>query len=146
MTTLFRPAGEAIRPGRRRAGFGLTLILLRVLATVHALLVLSQPVSIGQYLSGLYDWLGVHAFGASMVIVSAMLLSVVAIGYAVTGGRLWAVAVGPALFLAEGLQIGMGYQRNLALHVPLGVAIAVATLVFAGWSWSRAAARPRSGR
>ena len=43
-------------------------------------------------------------------------------------------------------QIGMGYQRNLALHVPLGVAIVVATLSFAGWSWSRAAARPRSGR
>lgn len=146
MTTLLRPAGEAIRPGRRRAGFGLTLILLRVLATAHALLVLLQPVSIGQYLSGLYDWLGVHAFGSSMVILSAMLLSVVAIGYALTGGRLWAVAVGPALFLAEGLQIGMGYQRNLALHVPLGVAIVVATLVFAGWSWSRAAARPRSGR
>ena len=146
MTTLLRPSGEAIRPDRRRAGFGFTLVLLRVLATVHALLVLSQPVSIGQYLSGLYDWLGVHAFGASMVILSAMLLSVVTIGYALTGGRLWVAVVGPALFLSEGLQIGMGYQRNLALHVPLGVAIVVATLAFAGWSWSRAAARPRSGR
>ena len=146
MTPLLQSVGEAIRPSRRRAGFGLLLILLRALATVHALLVLSQPISIGQYLSGLYDWLGVHAFGASMVIVSAMLLSVVTIGYAIAGGRPWLAAVGPALFLAEGLQTGMGYQRNLALHVPLGVAIVVATLVFAGWSWSRAAAQPRSWR
>jgi polyferredoxin len=146
MTTDVRPAVGTNRPGRRRVGFGAALILLRILATGHALLVLSQPISIGQYLSGVYDWLGVHAMAASAVIITAMVLSVSTIVYALSGGRAWTAAVGPVLFLTEGLQIGMGYQRNLALHLPLGVLIVVATLAFAGWTWSRGAAHPRGGR
>ena len=54
----------------------------------------------------------------------------------------------PALFLAEGLQIGMGYQRNLALHVPLGVSSwspCCRRRPVAGSGSPARAARPRSG-
>jgi hypothetical protein len=50
------------------------------------------------------------------------------------------------VFLAEGFQIGMGYSRQLHLHVPLGVAIVVAAVLLAAWVWTPSAARARGMR
>jgi hypothetical protein len=40
----------------------------------------------------------------------------------------------------------MGYSRQLELHIPLGVAIAVAAALLAAWVWTPSAARPRGKR
>ena len=66
--------------------------------------------------------------------------------YALAGGRVWVVPVCVVLFLACGFQIGMGYARNLALHLPLGVGILAAALLLTVWSWTRAASRVRQPR
>ncbi len=67
--------------------------------------------------------------------------------YVVGGrGRLWVLPVTVLVFLAEGFQIGMGYSRQLHLHVPLGVAIVVTAVLLAAWVWTPSAARPRGSR
>lgn len=134
MTDLVQPIADA-PAGPRRPLAMVYGVLLRILATGHALLALSQPVSIGQYLSGVYAWLGVHSTGAGLLILVAMPLGLVSIGYAIVARRVWVAVVGPLFFFADGLQTGMGYARTLSVHVPLGVAIVAGSLAFAGWTW-----------
>ncbi|MDT7650182.1 MAG: hypothetical protein QOI36_1588, partial [Pseudonocardiales bacterium] len=43
-------------------------------------------------------------------------------------------------------QIAAGYTRQLELHIPLGVAIVVTSVLLAIWVWSPSAALPRTGR
>jgi hypothetical protein len=145
MTTLATsPVPEVVPPGqRRRRLFRPSLYLLRLLSSGHALLALSQALSIGQYFGGNYPMLRVHAVTGGILILAAAALALVAVLYAVAGGRVWVAVVCPLCYLAEGLQIGMGYDRSLAVHVPLGVIIVAAALLVAGWSWSRSAGRAR---
>lgn len=119
------------------------LYLLRVLATLNALLVIAQAWSIGQYLNGDYPLLRLHATVAGIAILSAAALGLVAVVYAFAGGPWWSVGT-VLLFLAEGFQTGMGWARQLGIHVPLGVAVVTLAVLVAVWSWSPAAARPRS--
>ena len=145
-STLDKPpalTGEPATP--RRPLFTATLYLLRGVATVHALLAMIQPVSIGQYLDGRYGLLRVHQITAGLLILAGMALGLVAIGYVLAGGPVKAIG-GVLLFLAEGIQTGLGYGRELGAHVPLGVAIVALALVIAVWSWTRAAGRPRPRR
>jgi hypothetical protein len=132
-------------PPRRGPVFVGFLVLFRVVATLHAALALVQPVSIGQYLDGRYGLLRLHQISGGVLVLSAMVLGVVAVGYVLTGGR-WAAAACPLLFLAEGIQSGLGYNRELGVHVPLGVAIVAVALAVAVLSWTRAAGRPRPRR
>lgn len=132
-------------PPPRRALFATSLYLLRLLATVQAVLALTQALSIGQYLDGRYGLLQVHQVAAGLMILSGMLLAVVALGYVLSGGRVW-VSSSALLFLAEGAQTGLGYSRALGVHVPLGVAIVALAVVVAVWSWTPAAGRPRARR
>jgi hypothetical protein len=127
-----------------RRGPRITLWPLRIVITVHLLMVLAQPWLAGQFLTGDVDAIAVHGLVGSLlaavglVVVAATLLYVI-------GGR-GAVRVAPvavALFLADGFQIGAGFARDLALHIPLGVAIVVASVLLAAWVWSPSAGRAR---
>jgi len=40
----------------------------------------------------------------------------------------------------------MGYARQLGLHVPLGVVIVTASVLFTAWVWTPSARRARSDR
>jgi hypothetical protein len=138
------PAPPPPRPDTTpRRLFVPALYLLRVLATLNALLVIAQAWSIGQYLNGDYAQLRLHATGAGIAILTAAALGLAAVLYAFAGGSWWAVAA-VLLFLAEGFQTGMGYARQLGIHVPLGVAVVTLAVLVAVWSWTRAAARPRA--
>ena len=109
----------------------------RLMTSVNVLVTWAQPVLIGQFLSGDFDMLSAHTAMAAAVIVSAMALTGAAVlAWRPGGWPAWPIAASGALFLASGLQTGAGYQRNLALHVPLGVALAAAGLGLAGWAWS----------
>ena len=147
MTATSAPStGLIATPGDRpRALFAVFLVLFRLLATVHAVLCLLQPVSIGQYLDGRYGLLRVHQVAAGLLVLTALALGVVAVGYVLTGGRSGALACG-LLFFLEGLQTGLGYSRSLGLHVPLGVAVVALALVIAVLVWTPAAARRRPRR
>jgi hypothetical protein len=61
------------------------------------------------------------------------------------GGRPWPLAALLTLWWAAAIQLGMGYARVLAVHVPLGVTVVGAAVALAVWSWTPAARRPRRG-
>ncbi|MEU7058280.1 hypothetical protein [Streptomyces sp. NPDC046197] len=121
-----------------------TLVLFRAVVTCEAALALGQAVLAGSFLSGHYQALDLHALNATATgltavaqIVAALLL------WRPGGGPGWPVLAGIALFGAEAGQIAMGYARVLAVHVPLGVAIIVCTLLMFGWAWRPAAGSSR---
>lgn len=122
-----------------------SLLALRVVVSLHALLAVGQPVLAGRYLNGTFDALGHHAFNASLIIVVDMVQFTVAVIYCWAGkGRALPALLSFGLYFAEGLQTGMGYERNLAVHIPLGVAIVVTQLFLAVWVWREEARRPRT--
>jgi uncharacterized membrane protein (UPF0182 family) len=124
-----------------------TLWTLRLLLTGHLLAVLAQPVLAGRFLTGDVDAIKTHGLVGSLLALVAMSLIVGALLYVVGGrGQLWVLPVTVLLFLAEGFQIGMGYSRQLHLHVPLGVAIVVIAVLLAAWVWTPCAARARGTR
>lgn len=122
----------------------MTLWLLRGVVTVHLVAVLAQPVLAGAFLAGDVDAIAVHGTIGSLLAVVGMATIVATVLYVVGGrGRLWVVPVAIGLFLADGIQIGAGFSRDLGLHVPLGVAIVVASVLLAAWVWSPSAGRAR---
>lgn len=138
MNTLVRPAGTDRRPR-------LSLWLLRVVATVHLVMVLAQPVLAGMFLTGNVDAITMHGLIGSVLAAVSLALIGTALLYVLRRGRLWVLPVMVALFLAVGFQIGLGHSRSLGAHIPLGVAIVTASVLIAVWVWSPSAARPRGG-
>jgi hypothetical protein len=125
----------------------ISLWTLRFLLTGHLLAVLAQPVLAGRFLTGDVDAIEVHGLIGSLLTLVAMALIAGALAYVVGGrGQLWVLPVTVLLFLAEGFQIGMGYSRQLHLHVPLGVAIVATAVLLAAWVWTPSAARARGAR
>lgn len=125
----------------------LSLWLLRAVFTVHLAAVLGQPVLAGLYLAGDVDAIAVHGTIGSLLAAINLLVIACTVAYVLGGrGRIWALPVAVALFLAVGFQIGFGYKRELELHVPLGVAIVTTSVLLAIWVWSPSAARPRGAR
>jgi hypothetical protein len=59
-----------------------------------------------------------------------------AVAWWVGGGHPLPLAALALLWFVLGFQIGMGYSRNLAIHIPLGVGIVTTAVVAAGWSWT----------
>ena len=141
MDTLAPPTAAPTRRPR------VSLWTLRFLLTGHLVAVLAQPVLAGRYLTGDVDAITVHGLVGSLLSLVAMALMAGALAYVLFGrGRLWVLPATVLLFLAEGLQIGAGYSRELAVHVPLGVAIVVVAVLLAAWAWTPSAARPRGRR
>jgi hypothetical protein len=143
-STTLAPAPPAPPPRRRL--FAPLLGLWRVALLLLTVAVASQPVTMGLYLSGRYPMVGLHGTLGSALAAVALLVAALSVPYAVAGGRVWVVPVCMTLFLACGFQIGMGYERNLALHLPLGVGILAASLLLTVWSWTRGASRVREPR
>ena len=122
-----------------------SLLLLRILVTAYLVAVLAQPVLAGLFLTGDVDAITVHGAIGSALAAFGMVLIVATVAYVVRRGRLWVLPAAVVLFFATGLQVGMGYARTLQIHVPLGVAIATASILLAIWVWSPSAALPRGG-
>jgi hypothetical protein len=97
---------------------------LRAIVLLHAALVLAQAAFAGQFLAGDAAWVRLHELNAGIIHLVALVQLVVAILVWRPGrGPGWPALASLALLLAEELQMGFGYARVLALHVPLGVAI-----------------------
>jgi hypothetical protein len=125
----------------------LSLWFLRTVLTVHLVAVLAQPVLAGLFLTGDVDAITVHGTIGTFVVLFGLVVVAATIAYVLGGrGRLWVLPVAVVLFLAEGFQVGMGYSRQLQIHVPLGVAIVTTAVLLAVWVWSPSARRPRGVR
>jgi hypothetical protein len=117
------------------------LVLMRIVVTVHALAVFAQPVLAGQFLDGNVEMVKVHAGVAGLVeLVGLVQIPIAVLLWRPGRGPLWPAGLSVVLFVVEGVQVGLGYSRMLAVHVPLGVTIVGIMLLLLVWVW-----RPRLG-
>jgi hypothetical protein len=108
-------------PTGSRPGIAVALhLLLRLLA----LLVFAQAVFAGLFLDGNAAWRQWHAVNGMLLIPLLALLAVVlAVVRWRSGGPGWIALASLALLLAIVVQNAMGQSGQVAVHVPLGVAI-----------------------
>ncbi|PRX45391.1 hypothetical protein B0I33_10954 [Prauserella shujinwangii] len=131
---------ESVRTGPRR-----TLGALRATVALSTVGVLAQPVLAGGYLSGEFDFLGYHAANASAIMALLLAQVIVAVCYAVAGrGSALPLVLSGVLFAAATVQTGMGYSRQLAVHIPLGVLLVLLALGLCGWVFRGAARLSRT--
>jgi hypothetical protein len=109
------------RPTGSRPGIAVALhLLLRLLA----LLVFAQAVFAGLFLDGNAAWRQWHAVnGMALIPLLALLAVVLAVLLWRSGGPGWIALASLALLLAIVVQNAMGQTSQVAVHVPLGVAI-----------------------
>lgn len=112
--------------------------LLRVVVVVHVLLVLAQAAFAGNFLGG-GGARGLHRLSGTILIFPVALVQCILAVLA------WRKKLQPSsfmvgsivLFVAEGAQIGFGFNRQLGLHVPLGTLIFGVSLVLALMTFHR---------
>jgi hypothetical protein len=122
------------------------LTVLKVVAPAHAVAVCLQPVLAGAYLNGSGSALRIHepiGLGVVFLCLGQLLIATI---YWRAGGRGWPALLTAAMLAAEAVQVSMGYTRNLALHIPLGIALLGTTVAFAVWTWRPAARVRRTDR
>ena len=104
---------------------------LRVTAAVHALAICLQPVFAGVYLNGSPSGLRLHEpIGLALAFLGLAQLLLATIWWRAGGDRI-APAASLLIMAGEVVQIAMGYGRQLAIHVPLGIALVVVSVAFA---------------
>ena len=116
-----------------------SLAALRLVAAIHATAICLQPVLAGIYLNGSGAALRMHEPIGLGLTIAGLVQLLIAIIYWRAGGRLVAPTVTLLITLGEGLQVAMGYSRQLALHIPLGIALVAGAVAFACWTYSPAA-------
>jgi hypothetical protein len=124
-----------------------SLQVLRVVAVLHSLAFLAQPVFAGGYLMGDVDalaWHGVNAFVVTGLDVIQLICAVVFFWKG--RGAAWPIWASLAIALAVEVQVGMGYERLHVVHLPLGVSLAVGQILATVWLFRAAAATPRAQR
>ncbi len=95
---------------------------LRVVAVLHALSFLLQPILAGLFLSGQDSAIDSHATNAGIVVLLCLILTVLAF-------PAWrkdllpraAFTTSLSLLVAEGVQMYAGFAHLMWLHIPLGV-------------------------
>jgi hypothetical protein len=124
-----------------------TLQVLRVVAVLHSLAFLGQPVFAGEYLMGDVDALALHDTNAFIITGLDVIQLICAVVFFWKGrGRAWPIWASLAIALAVEVQVGMGYERLLVVHVPLGVSLVVGQILTTVYLFRGAAATPRSRR
>lgn len=137
------PADTEVTPSGPRV----TLTVLRIMAVLHGLSVLAQPVLAGSYLSGDVDALAIHSINGNLASGFGLLQLIAAIVFVWKGrGRQWAIWTSLGIALAEQLQVGFGYEGVLSVHIPLGVSIVSMQILLAVWLFRADARLPRAGR
>ena len=111
-----------------------SLAALRLVATAHAIAICLQPILAGVYLNGTGGALRIHEPLGLVLTFTGLLQLLVATIWWRAGGSFTAPAVSLLITIGEGLQVGMGYSRDLALHLPLGIALVGTAVVFAFWT------------
>jgi len=111
-----------------------SLAALRLVAVTHAIAICLQPVLAGVYLNGSGGALRIHEpIGMAVATIALVQLLAATIWWR-SGGRFAAPLVSLLVLIGESVQIGMGYSRDLALHIPLGIALVGAVVTFAFWT------------
>jgi hypothetical protein len=113
--------------------------VLRVTSTLAAVLLFDQAVFAGQFLGGRYSSLQTHRENATYAGIAILLEAVAALLVRWRGrGPTWLIFACLGIFALIALQILLGFERVLAVHVPLGVAIILLGATLAVWAWRQA--------
>ena len=107
----------------------------RAAATLLALTTLLQVGLAGGYISGDYESLEMHDINAGVLMIAALLTLGTAVWLRRAGGPVRPVATSVALLVALVLQMFLGMERIVAVHVTLGVLIACAVTVLVMRAW-----------
>ncbi|MGW4690400.1 hypothetical protein ACWEPM_36740 [Streptomyces sp. NPDC004244] len=100
------------------------LVAVRVLALLFTAGVLAQAALAGQFVTGDVNLLEVHgALGTALILLPMLALPAALALWWFGRGPLWCVAIPVALLALVGMQIGVGFSRNLAWHIPLGTGL-----------------------
>ena len=95
---------------------------LRVVAVLHALSFLVQPILAGFFLSGRDSAVDSHATNATVLVALCLVMTVLAVLVRRRGLVPRAVpTISLALLLVEIAQMGAGYGHVMWIHIPLGV-------------------------
>ncbi|MFC0549118.1 hypothetical protein [Kutzneria chonburiensis] len=109
------------------------------MATLVAADAYGQAVLAGRFLSGDVGMLLAHRYNATdgLVWLSVGLIVVTVIGWRTrqVSGHMPALAT--ALTVMVVVQVAMGFNRVLGVHIPLGVGIIALATVLAVWAWRR---------
>ncbi len=116
-----------------------SLAALRLVAVTHAIAICLQPVLAGIYLNGSGAALRIHEPIGLGVTIAGLVQLLIAIIYWRAGGRRLAPTVTLLITVGEGIQVAMGYSRQLSLHIPLGIALVAAAVAFTCWTYSPSA-------
>lgn len=96
----------------------------------------AQPIFAGRFMAGSYDGLDAHAMNG-MVMAAGMLLMTlcfaIAWRFGAAPGRATAQCV--AMTIGTGVEIALGHQQILAVHIPLGVALIAGLVVVTVQTW-----------
>jgi hypothetical protein len=111
-----------------------SLAALRLVAAVHAIAICLQPILAGVYLNGSGTAIRIHEpIGMAVATIAIVQLLPATIWWR-SGGRFAAPLVSLLVLIGESVQIGMGYNRDLSLHLPLGIALVGTVVGFALWT------------
>jgi hypothetical protein len=117
---------------------------LRIVMIVQVLTLLLQATFAGMMIGGNHHAANLHEFTAKILAPLALVQTVLAIAWRVQARcPLWVPVASAALFPAEIVEFSAGHLHNVALHVPLGVAIFGGALRQSVWATSAASARPQ---
>jgi CDP-diglyceride synthetase len=108
---------------------------IRVLVTLHVLLIFGQPVFAGLYLSGDYDMLSLHAQAANYVSYLSYLQLLATLVLGLLKGPRWPFFASLLLTAGETAQYFAGMAGALDLHIPLGVALVAAAALMTVGIW-----------
>jgi hypothetical protein len=117
---------ELAQPRAGSGGGGVAALFW--LTSVQAALVFAQAALAGQFLNGNQGALNLHEVNAEVIPLVTIAQLVMAIRVWRRRKVAWPTAAAALLLVAIVLQVGFGYSRQLAVHVPLGVAIFGTTL------------------
>jgi len=111
---------------------------LRVVALVETVLIFDQAIYAGRFLAGDFTSLHVHRENATYtgIVLLVELLAAIVLRWPGRGPT-WPIFFTLGMFGLIALQIVAGFARLLAIHVPLGVALIVATVLMLVWTWRR---------
>ena len=112
------------------------IIVIRILAVVVLLQVLTQAALAGGFITGDVGLLGLHTANAILlVLTSAALLPATLVLVRPGRGPWWPIVVSVALLSAIVFQIGLGFARLVGLHIPVGMSIMGLIAAFTWWAF-----------
>ena len=111
---------------------------LRAVTALTTLSAFTQAVLAGGVVSGRIEMLPLHSTNGLLLVLSTLVLLVaLVVAWRPGRGPAWMLLAGALLTFATAVQLGLGFSRSLAIHVPLGTTVIIAQVMLLVWVWHR---------